>query len=73
MVQQAVQQAMNQMFQMLKGNPLFQRAQQMAQGKTEDEIKQIARNLCEQKGINLEEAYAKFEQQISQMMGNQNG
>ena len=53
--------------QMLKSNPLFQRAQQMAQGKSEEELKQIASNLCKQRGINIDEAYAQFEQQFSGM------
>ena len=58
--------------QMLKNNPLFQRAMQMAQGKSEDELKQIANNLCKQRGINIDEAYKQFEQQFSGMMGKQN-
>ena len=55
--------------QMLRNNPLFQRAQRMAQGRSEEELKQIARNLCKQRGINLEEAYERFQQQFSGMMG----
>lgn len=58
--------------QMLKNNPLFQRAMQMAQGKSEDELKQIANNLCKQRGIDIDEAYKQFEQQFSGMMGKQN-
>lgn len=58
--------------QMLKNNPLFQRAVQMAQGKSEDELRQIANNLCKQRGIDLNEAYKQFEQQFSGMMGKQN-
>lgn len=58
--------------QMLRSNPLFQRAQQMAQGKSEEELKQIANNLCKQRGIDLNEAYAQFEKQVSGMMGKQN-
>lgn len=58
--------------QMLRSNPLFQRAQQMAQGKSEEELKQIANNLCKQRGIDLNEAYAQFEKQLSGMMGKQN-
>lgn len=58
--------------QMLKNNPLFQRAMQMAQGKSEDELKQIANNLCKQRGINIDEAYKQFEQQFSGVMGKQN-
>ncbi len=60
------------MNQMLKSNPLFQRAQQMAQGKSEQELKQIASNLCQQRGINMDEAYRQFEQQFSGMLGKQN-
>ena len=58
--------------QMLRSNPLFQRAMQMAHGKSEEELKQIANNLCKQRGIDLNEAYAQFEQQFSGMMGKQN-
>lgn len=57
---------------MLKNNPLFQRAMQMAQGKSEDELRQIANNLCRQRGINIDEAYKQFEQQFSGVMGKQN-
>ena len=57
---------------MLRSNPLFQRAMQMAHGKSEEELKQIANNLCKQRGIDLNEAYAQFEQQFSGMMGKQN-
>lgn len=32
-------------------NPLFQRAQQMAQGKSEQQLEQTAENLCKQRGI----------------------
>lgn len=60
------------MNQILKNNPLFQRAQQMAQGKSEQELKQIASNLCQQRGINMDEAYRQFEQQFSAMIGRQN-
>ena len=58
--------------QMLRSNPLFQRAQQMAQGKSEEELKQIANNLCKQRGIDINEAYAQFEKQFFVMMGKQN-
>ena len=58
--------------QMLRSNPLFQRAMQMAHGKSEEELKQIANNLCKQRGINIDEAYAQFEKQFSGMMGKNN-
>jgi len=56
----------------LKNNPLFRRAQQMASGKSEDELKQIACNLCKQGGIDIEEAYKQFERQFPEMIGKQN-
>ena len=58
--------------QMLRSNPLFQRAQQMATGKSEEELKQIANNLCKQRGIDINEAYVQFEKQFSGMIGKQN-
>ena len=58
--------------QMLRSNPLFQRAMQMAHGKSEEELKQIANNLCKQRGINIDEAYAQFEKQFSGMIGKNN-
>ena len=47
----------NQMVQnILSQNPLFQRAVQMAQGKSEAELMQVAENICREKGINVEQA-----------------
>lgn len=51
---------MEMMQQMFGNNPQFQRAVQMAQGKSPEELQQTVRNLCEQKGIN-------FDQTIQQM------
>lgn len=44
--------------------PLFKRAQEMAHGKSKPELEQIARNICEQKGISYEEAYKAFFQML---------
>lgn len=49
---------------MMGNNPLFSRAKQMAEGKTEDELKEIANNLCSQRGISLEEAFKEFKKQF---------
>ena len=51
----------NMIQQMIKGNPLYKRAEKMAQGKSEDELKQVAVNLCQQRGININEAYKQFQ------------
>ena len=39
---------------------LFNRAQQMASGKTDSELEQIARNICATKGIDFDEALKQF-------------
>lgn len=51
----------NMIQQMIKRNSLYKRAEQMAQGKNEDELKQVAENLCKQRGINIDEAYKQFQ------------
>lgn len=53
-------------------NPLFHRAQQMAQGKTPQELEQVARNLCQQRGININDAMKQFNMIFGQR-GNNNG
>jgi hypothetical protein len=54
---------------MFGSNPMFQRALQMAQGKSEDQIKQIAKNLCQQRGFNIDEMFSRFQSQMSAMFG----
>lgn len=61
------QQMMGQMMtQQLQSNPLFQRAQQMAQGKSPQELEQVAKNLCQQRGIDLDSAMNQFKQMMGQ-------
>ncbi len=52
---------LNQLQQLFANNPLFRRAQEMAKGKSEAELEQIARNLCQQKGISFEQAWQNFQ------------
>lgn len=59
--QQVVSQMMNQQ---LQNNPLFQRAQQMARGKSPQELEQVAKNLCQQRGIDLDSAMEQFQQMM---------
>ena len=60
-------QIMTQMMnQQLSGNPLFQRAQEMARGKSPQELEQVARNLCQQRGIDLNSAMNQFKQMMGQ-------
>lgn len=57
-----LQQVMLQMMQSnLNKNPLYQRAQQMAQGKNEEQLKQTAENLCKNMGIDINKAYEEFQ------------
>lgn len=48
----------------LQNNPLFQHAQEMAKGKSPDELKQIAQNLCKQRGIDIDQAMEQFKSQM---------
>lgn len=58
-------QAANSMFQQnLQANPLFKRAQQMAEGKTPEQLQQVAQNLCQQKGIDMNQALQQFQSQF---------
>ena len=36
----------------------------MAQGKSEEELQQIALNLCKERGLDFEEAFAAFQKQF---------
>ena len=54
----------NMMSQQLQSNPLFRRAQQMANGKSPEEIQQICKNLCQQRGIDLDQAIDQFKNQF---------
>lgn len=57
-----LQQVMIQMMQSnLNKNPLYQRAQQMVQGKNEEQLKQTAENLCKNMGIDINKAYEEFQ------------
>lgn len=48
----------------LSSNPLYQRAQEMARGKSSSEIKEIALNICKEKGINFDDVMYQFQQQF---------
>lgn len=59
-------QLMEQFFKQYQNNPLFARAQQMANGKSEDEIKMIAMNICKEKGIDIEQMMQQFQTLFNQ-------
>ena len=48
----------------LNSNPLFQQAQNMARGKSPEELKQTCQNICNQKGINFDKAWNQFQSQM---------
>ena len=58
------------MSKMLQGNPMFLRAQQMAQGKSQQQLEQTAKNLCQQIGIDYNDALSQFNNQIPNMLNN---
>jgi len=45
-------------------NPMFRQAQQMAEGKTPEQIKETCKNLCKQRGIDFDQAWAQFQSQF---------
>ena len=49
-----------QMMQQIQNHPLYARAKEMANGKTNDQIRQTAMNLCKQRGIDFETAMQQF-------------
>lgn len=55
---------MNLMMSQLNANPMFRQAQQMAQGKSPEELKQTCENLCKQRGISFDDAWAQFQSQF---------
>ena len=50
----------------MKNNPMFKRAQQMMQGKNEQQLEEIARNLCKQRGVDLDTAVKQFQNIVNQ-------
>lgn len=59
---------LQQLMQIMYNNPmLFRRAQQMAAGKSEEELKQTAMNLCKQMGFDFEEMQNKFNSELQSM------
>lgn len=58
----AAQNPLQMMQQMFSGDPTFTRAMQMARGKSPQQIEQIVRNLCQERGIDFEQ----FKQNFSQ-------
>lgn len=48
----------------LSANPLFRQAQQMAEGKSEEELRKTCENLCRQKGIDFNTALSQFQSQF---------
>lgn len=47
----------------IQNNPMFQRAQEMSKGKSPQEIEQVIRNLCQQRGVDYDSALQQFQTQ----------
>ena len=54
----------NMMMSRLQNNPLFMQAQQMAQGKSPEQLRQTCENLCRQRGIDFNQALSQFQSQF---------
>jgi hypothetical protein len=44
----------------MTNSPLFKKAQEMSYGKSAEEIQQIARNICNQRGVDYDAALTEF-------------
>ena len=58
-------QMLQRMTSQLQGNPVFQQAQQMAKGKSEEELKQTCMNICKSRGIDFDRAFNQFQSQFA--------
>lgn len=48
----------------LGSNPMFRQAQQMAQGKSPEQLKQTCMNLCKQRGLDFDQMWSQFQSQF---------
>ena len=46
----------------MRNNALYNRAKEMTEGKNEQQLEELARNLCSQRGIDLDSAVKQFRQ-----------
>lgn len=58
-------QMLQRMTSQLQANPVFQQAQQMAKGKSEEELKQTCMNICKSRGIDFDQAFNQFQSQFA--------
>lgn len=54
--------------QMAQQNPVLGRAIQMTDGKSPQDINTIAKNLCQQQGVDFDQAFSQFKQQFGGML-----
>lgn len=55
----------NQLPSQMTSSPLFKRAQEMASGKSPEDVQNIARNLCAQRGVDFDDALAQFKKMFN--------
>lgn len=51
---------------LMQSNPAMKRAMEMSQGKSPNEIQQVCKNICEQRGIDYNAALQQFQSMSSQ-------
>lgn len=49
--------------QLMNFNPVLAQAMKMAQGKSPQELEQIARNICKERGLDYDQMFSQFKQQ----------
>lgn len=60
--------SLNLLISQLSKDPVFQQARRMGQGKSKEEIAQIARNLCAERGLNYDEVWSTFQTNMKGFM-----
>lgn len=54
--------------QMAQQNPVLCRAIQMTEGKSPQDISNIAKNLCQQQGVDFDQTFSQFKNQFGGML-----
>lgn len=58
---------------LMQNNPMMKRAMEMSNNKSPEQIQQVCRNICEQRGLNYDQMLQQFQSMASQFGINPQG
>lgn len=58
---------------LMQNNPMMKRAMEMSNGRSPEQIQQVCRNICEQRGLNYDQMLQQFQSMASQFGINPQG